>query len=145
EGLRVLGGGLFNDWNVSGLDSRMMLITGGIALAATLSFALIPAWRISRLNPAAMLASGGSRSIAGSRRHISSRVLVVAEVSLGVVLVAAAAMFLQGMLKLQRLEPGFDPANLTVARTPLQDARYATTRAADNLYSTALEALRATP
>jgi predicted permease len=145
RGLRALGGGIFSQWNVTGLDARMMLITAGIALFAILSFALIPAWRVSRLNPGAIVAAGGSRSIAGASRHWAARLLVVAEVTLGVVLVAAAGMFLEGMLTLQRLEPGFDPADLTVARTSLQDARYATTRAVDTLYTSAIEALRARP
>lgn len=145
QGLRVLGGGMFSQWNVTGIDARMTLITAGIALGATLSFALIPAWRVSRLSPATIVGAGGSRSIAGPSRHWPARLLVVAEVALGVVLVTAAAMFLQGMLNLQRLEPGFDTANLTVARTSLQDARYATTRAVDDLYASAIDALRATP
>jgi predicted permease len=136
---------MFSQWDVTGLDGRMMLITAGIALVATVSFALIPAWRISRLNPSAVIGAGTSRSIAGPARHWPGRLLVASEVALGVVLVTAAAMFVQGMLNLQRLEPGFDPVNLTAARTPLQDARYGTTRAVDGLYTSALDALRATP
>jgi predicted permease len=89
--------------------------------------------------------AGGSRSIAGRSRHWPARILVAAEVTLGVLLVAIAAMFLQAMLALHRAEPGFEPANLTVAGLSLQDARYGTAESVDRLFDTTLEALRRTP
>jgi predicted permease len=145
NGLQVLGGDLITADQPVTLDARIMGITVGFALLAAFGFALVPAWQASRCDPAAILVAGGSRSVAGSSRHWPGRILVGAEVTLGVVLVAMAAMFLQSMFELHRTEPGFDPDNLTVAGMSLQDARYATTESADRLFATTLEALRATP
>jgi predicted permease len=145
QALQALGGDLVTAAQTVALDARVMAITAGIALLAALGFALAPAWQASRCDPAAILVAGGSRSIAGRSRHWPARTLVAAEVTLGVVLVATAAMFLQAMLALHRIQPGFEPANLTVAGLSLQDARYGTAESVDRLFDITVEALRRTP
>jgi predicted permease len=142
--LQVLGGDLLTAGSLVVLDARVMAITAGVALVAALGFALVPAWQTSRCDPAAILVAGGSRTIAGRSRHWPARTLVAAEVTLGVVLVATAGMFLHAMLALHRTEPGFDPENLNVASLSLQDARYATSESAVRLFDVTVEALRRT-
>jgi predicted permease len=145
QAIQAAGEDLLVSAGTVALDARVMAITAAIALVAAVGFALVPAWQASRCDPAAILVAGGSRSIAGRSRHWPARILVAAEVTLGVLLVAIAAMFLQAMLALHRAEPGFEPANLTVAGLSLQDARYGTAESVDRLFDTTLEALRRTP
>jgi predicted permease len=145
RGLRVLGGDVLGQWQVVSLDGRMVAITAVLAVVVTLAFAVAPAWQASRISPAGVIGAGPSRAIAGGVSQWTSRILVATEIALGVMLVAMAAMFLQGMLRLQRLDPGFDPNGLTVGRVSLQDARYADAESVTRLMSATLETLRSTP
>ena len=54
-------------------------------------FGLVPAIHATRVDVQAALAEGGTRSVAGGARGWPRRLLVVAEVALGVVLLVAPA------------------------------------------------------
>jgi predicted permease len=72
------------------------------------------------------LVEGGSRSIAGGGRSWMRRLLIVGQVSLGVVLLVGAGLLLRTFVHLRHLDPGFDPSGVITASVSLQDARYRT-------------------
>ena len=145
EGLKSLGGGTFSDWNRVTLDARVAGITLGLAALTSVIFGLVPAWQASRLDVQSALADGGSRSIAGSARHWPRRVLVVAEVALGVTLLVTAGLLLHTFVNLRRIDPGFDPSNLATGSASLQDARYGTVASVTRLFDESLSRLRREP
>jgi putative ABC transport system permease protein len=73
------------------------------------------------------------------------RVLVIAQLALATLVLAAAALLVQSYVRLQRVDLGFQPARLTSAMAGLPPARYAGQPAGWQFYSRALQAIAAVP
>ncbi|MGB2717730.1 MAG: ABC transporter permease [Vicinamibacterales bacterium] len=87
-------------------DLRVLGFTAAVAMITALLFSLAPALRATRIDaakPTATLRTGLERS--GVRL---GQVLVVTQVTLAVVLLCGAALFLRTLHKLNTLPPGFD-------------------------------------
>ena len=145
EALKSLGGTTFADWQRVTLNGRTVAVSLGLSALTSLLFGLLPAWQSSRIDVSAALAAGGSRSIAGGSRHLARRLLVIAEVALGVVMLVAAGLLLRQFASLQRLDPGFTPDRLYTVSASLQDARYKDPANVRRLFTDSLERLRRTP
>jgi predicted permease len=144
EGLKSLGGTTFGEWRDATLSGRTIGLTLGLAAATSVLFGLLPAWQTSRIDVQRALTAGGSRSIAGGSRHIARRVLVVAEVALGVVMLVAAGLLMRQFASLRSIKPGFAPDHLYTVNISLQDARYKEAGAVNQLFNASLERLRQT-
>jgi predicted permease len=146
SGLQALAGEtLFPSWANTSLDWRVALMAVGLTGLTALAFGLVPAVQASRVDVQAVLAEGGSRSVAGGARGWPRRLLVVAEVALGVVLLVGAGLLIRTFVHLQTLAPGFDANNLVAASASLDDARYRTEGSVARLTETTLTNLRALP
>jgi putative ABC transport system permease protein len=93
-----------------GIDLRVLLFTGGVALLAGILFGLAPAMRISRANLQDSLKDGG-RGASGSRTSAHA-VLVVAETALALVLLIGAGLMLRSLVRLWDVNPGFNARNV---------------------------------
>jgi putative ABC transport system permease protein len=122
------------------LSGRTLAFTALVSLGAGLLFGLAPAWRTSA-SSAESLAHRAYRSRPAS---MPSRLLVVAQVVLSMVLLVGAGLFVRSFQNLMKLDAGFDRTNvLAVALDPplvqIQGARVA------NLYRQTLERVAALP
>jgi putative ABC transport system permease protein len=146
-GLDILSG-LARDalgiWQPIALDARVLVATGFVALATSLAFSLGPALHAARLDPRTVLAEGGARGTTGSA-HWPRRLLVVAEVALGVLLVVFAGLLARTFFELRGLDDGFEPEGVVAGTLSLQDARYTERAAIDRLLGDSLERLRRIP
>lgn len=100
-------------------DWRALAFAAGLTLAATvlLSVAPIGAALRTRAHDALRLASRGAL---GDRwNHHVRNVLVVGEISAALVLLLATTLLVQGLLRLQRVHPGFRPDAVFQARVSL--------------------------
>jgi len=88
-----------------GADPRVLALTITIAVLTGVLFALAPAWRASRQDPALVLQQG-SRALSGGPGKLS-RALIVAQVALSLVLLLGAGLLLSSFAKLNRLEFAF--------------------------------------
>ncbi len=90
-------------------DARVLGATLAFCLVSTLLFALGPALRLVRREPALDLKEhAGEGRGAASRRRLSPRnVLVIAQLALSLVLVTAAGLFIQGARRAAETDPGF--------------------------------------
>ena len=104
-------------------DGRVLGATLFAALLTSTLFGLVPALQSSRLDVQRTLVESSTRSVAGGTQR-SRRLLVVAEVAMGVVLLVGAGLLVRTFVELKGLSPGFDPANVLTATVSLQDARY---------------------
>jgi predicted permease len=107
------------------LDGRVMGFTMLAALLSGLIFGLAPAMQSSRADLNESLKEGGR---AGTESHGRKRLrglLVVAEVALTLVLLVGAGLLLKSFLRLQEVNPGFQPDHLLTAQISLPPARYA--------------------
>jgi predicted permease len=141
ETLKALGGETFSDWSRATLDGRVIGVMAGVTVLTSLCFGVVPAWQASRIDVNATLLSGGSRSIAGSARRWPRRLLVVAEVTLGVTLLVTTGLLLRTFVKLRSLDPGFNPTHVMTATASLLDARYATSAKVNRLFDDTLARL----
>lgn len=106
------------------LDGRVLGFTLLAALASGLLFGLAPAWQSSRMNLNESLKEGGRAGSEGRGRRRLRGALVVAEVALTLVLLAGAGLLLRSFLRLQEVNPGFQPQGVLTAQVSLPRARY---------------------
>ena len=125
-----------------GLDARVLAITAISALGTSVAFGFMPALQATGVNLRATLVDAGSASIAGVARSWPRRVLVVAEVSLGVVLLVGAGLLIRSFERLATLRAGFDPALVMTATLSLQDARYQTPEKVNQFFDASLSRMR---
>jgi predicted permease len=97
------------------LDGRALLFAILVSLATPVVFGLVPALAVSKPNPAHALhqAPGWKRPRRGP--YGGRDLLVIAEIGLAVVLVVATGMFARFFAELDRVEWGFDPAQVLAA------------------------------
>ena len=146
EGLQATGQSLLlTPWAQSTLDRRVLSVTLGLTALTAVLFGLVPALQATRLDVQAALAQGGTRSIAGGARGWSRRLLVVAEVALGVVLLVGAGLLTRTFIHLQSQSPGFDPRQIKVASASLEDARYEQHERVAQLFDQSVARLRTVP
>jgi predicted permease len=100
------------------VNLRIVLFTASVSMVAGTLLGLAPAMhsRVSRLAEALKDSARGS---AGTRARGARSVLVVAEVSLAVLLLVAAALMLRTVQHLSAIDPGFNPDRVLTARVSI--------------------------
>jgi predicted permease len=146
EGLKATATDLLlTSWSEVALDARVLSVTIGLTALTAVLFGLVPAIQATRLDVQAALAEGGTRSVAGGSRGWPRRLLVVAEVALGVVLLVGAGLLVRTFVFLQSQPPGFDPRHVIAASTSLEDARYEQHENIEQLFDRSLTRIRSMP
>jgi putative ABC transport system permease protein len=98
------------------IDVKVLAFTTVASLMTGLLFGLAPALKISQAHPGAALKEGRSVSGGVGGRRLRG-LLVIAEVSLAVLLLAGAGLLLRSFIQLQRVESGFDPRSVLLVQT----------------------------
>ncbi len=106
-----------------GMNAEVFLFTGIVSLLAGLFFGATPIFRFRRTNLVETLKEGG-RSSSGRARHRMRTTLVVAQVALALVLLVGSGLMVRSFLRLQAVEPGFDPSSTLTMRLSLPEAEY---------------------
>ncbi|HTQ63114.1 MAG TPA: ABC transporter permease [Candidatus Solibacter sp.] len=107
---RKLAGDIPGSHNFT-IDARVLLFTLAISLFTALLFGLFPAVQASNPNLNLALRETGARTAAGSR-GITRHALAVCEIALAMVLLIGAGLMINSILRLHRVNPGFDSSNL---------------------------------
>ncbi|HEY1240626.1 MAG TPA: ABC transporter permease [Bryobacteraceae bacterium] len=95
------------------VDWRVFAFTGAVTLLTAILFGVLPAMRTSVGDLGEVLKSGGGRG--GTETFTHSRLrsaLVVGQVSLALVALAAAGLFIRSMDRVEKTDPGFEVHNL---------------------------------
>src|SRR4030095_6797558 len=146
EGLKATATALLvTPWGQAALDGRVLSVTLGLTILTAILFGLVPAIQATRLDLQAALSEGGTRAVAGGAKGWPRRLLVMAEVALGVVLLVGAGLLVRTFLYLEALPAGFDPTNVVAVSASLEDARYEQHESIEPLFARSLERLRAMP
>jgi predicted permease len=122
--------------NVS-LDRVVALTTTLMALGTGMLFGIVPALQASRAQSSEALKGTGERGNAGRARVRAG--LVVAEVALTLVLLTGAGLLLNSLLRLQGVDSGLEPDNVTLVSLVLPESRYPTAASQVELYRRLLE------
>src|SRR5271169_4374522 len=102
-----------NEVNVS---AGVLLFAFLISILTGIVFGLAPALQASNPNQIENLREGGRGSGTGRRHSRLSRVLVVSEVALSIVLLAGAGLLLRSFWRVLEVRPGFNPSHLTTVQ-----------------------------
>jgi predicted permease len=95
-------------WAESAVDARVILFIGIVAIGTGILAGLVPAFQASRPNLSDALKSGtrdGGASAGGSRLR---QLLLVAQVSMSVLLLYGAGLFVHSLMRLRAIDLGFD-------------------------------------
>jgi putative ABC transport system permease protein len=106
----------------SRVDGAALAFACGVTLLSSLLFSLAPALRSASTRLSQVFKEGAGTS-SGSRDRVRSA-LVVGEIALALMLMAAAGLLVRSALLVSHVNPGFDTANLVVGRVGLPDVVY---------------------
>jgi len=106
------------------VDGAVLAFATVVSLATGLLFGVLPAWRMSRLDPSLALRDGG-RSVTGGRgQHNLHHWLVVAETAIGLILLVCAGLLIRSFVRVLHVDPGFDPRHVLTANLNLPAKTY---------------------
>ncbi len=113
-------------WSVTlpvGTDWRVLLFSAAVAVFTCIVFGTVPALRASNADPIVAMKTGDGR-LAGNRERFSAqRIMVVAQISVSMVLLVGALLFVRSFRNLMILNPGMREHGISVAHIgfPLSD------------------------
>jgi putative ABC transport system permease protein len=102
-----------------GIDWRIGLAVTGLTIVIGMVFGLAATTEVGWSSLAGTLREDGARSTGGRYGSLGRRALVVAEVSLSLMLVIGAALLTSSFIRLERVEPGFNPGGTLTANVVL--------------------------
>jgi predicted permease len=124
------------------IDARMLLFTLSVSVATTLLFSVAPALHFLRPDLAQALRQNAGTASKGSQRF--RRLAVGAQISLSVLLLGGAGLFLRTLDNLRHQPVGFETAHLATFSLDPTNSGYGEERTAQ-IVSNALDALRRIP
>lgn len=126
------------------LDQATLGVALLLAIVTPLIFGILPAWQMSRANLNTLVQAGG-RSGAQVLPTRTRAALIVAEVALSVVLVAASMLLIRSFDRLVTVQPGFNPAGAVSMAVSLPSDKYKENAAKEQFYATLVSRLEALP
>ena len=127
------------------LDWRVLAFTTIITIGTGLLFGFMPAIQLSSSDLNGTLKEGG-RSVTGAAGGNRTRsALVITEVALSLMLLAGAGLLSATLLRLQKVDPGFDSTNVLTAETSLPESKYKTDAQQTAFYDLVLDKVRTIP
>ena len=122
---------------------RVLALTVTIACIATVGFGVFPAFRLVRRDIVSAMKSASSGA-AGAPRLRPATVLMAVQIAVSLPLVAGAAIFLQTLHNLGRVDLGFNPDRLVSFRIDPTLSGYGRTHV-EQIYDRLLDRMRDTP
>jgi putative ABC transport system permease protein len=127
------------------LDLRAMGFAVAVALLAGLVVGAYPVALLLRSQASGGAQDGSRTAGAGRQTHAVRSAFVVAQFALALPLLAVAALLLTSFIRLQRVDPGFDPERILTVRVSLPAARYRDDSAIAGYWARALPRVREVP
>ena len=106
------------------VDGMVLAFAAAISIITGVLFGVLPAWRMSRLDPALALREGGRSMTSGRKQNRLNSALVVAETAIGLVLLIGAGLLIHSLVRVLKVEPGFNPHNVLTASINLPENQY---------------------
>lgn len=106
------------------IDLQVLMTTLTIAVATGILFGLAPARHGFRVDPNDSLRDAGARGATNAGTKGASRLLVVVEIGMAMVLVIGAGLMVKSLLKLQAENTGFNPNGILTFQLNLPQAVY---------------------
>jgi putative ABC transport system permease protein len=126
------------------LDGTVLGFALVLSAVTGIAFGFVPAWRGAAADPYHALAAQ-SRSSAGAASQRARRLLVVGDLALALVLLAAAGLMLKSVGRLMQVDSGFDPRHVLTLQFSLVGQAYAEDAAVHRFIERIVERTRALP
>ena len=127
------------------MDARVLGFAIAMSLLTSVIFGAAPALRASRVDLNETLNDGGRTPGAVSTRSPLRGALVVTEVALAMVLLIAAGLLIKTVLRLNGVDPGFNPDRVLTMNVWLPRAKYPKAENWNAFYDRMLQRLEALP
>ena len=128
-----------------GVDGRVMTFAAAVSLTTGVVFGLAPALHASRTSFRDALASRAGSLASRVGRLEMRAAFVVAQIALSVILLIGAGLLARSLMKLQRVDLGFDPANLLTMEFRLPATKYTQPEQIADFFTRAIAEIRAVP
>jgi len=99
------------------VDGSVLLFAVGLSVVTGLLFGVLPAWRMSELEPVQALRDGTRNGRLG--KHGVMNGLVIAQTAIGLVLLTGSGLLIRSFVRTLNVDPGFDPKHVLTARMML--------------------------
>jgi len=96
------------------IDWRVLAVSTGVCLLATLLFGLVPAMQTGKIDLASSLKAESGGVVGGQRKALVRSSLVVVQVALSFVLLVGAGLLFRSLQGVQSTSPGFSTRNVLV-------------------------------
>jgi len=126
------------------LDWRVLLFAAAVAILTCAAFGVLPALRAAKAQPAAAMKASGRGLTAGRERFSLQRLMVVTQISVSLVLLVAALLFVRSFRNLMTFNPGMRESGISVAFLGFWQSNMPPQRWAE-FQRQLLEEVRATP
>ena len=100
-------------------DLRVLAFTLGLSLASSVIFGLMPAWRASGLDPVTALKNDASTFARGQKTFSLRNMLVIAQITISLVLLICASLFVRSLLGAREIYTGLQNRNVLLASVDL--------------------------
>ena len=117
------------------LDPSVLAFALGLSLVTGILFGLVPGLVSSRVNIVGELKDAAGLFKIGGASRVRA-VLVVSQIAIALVLLVGAGLLARTFLRLLKLNPGYDPANLVLTQISVPDEKYKSRQQVSELYST---------
>jgi predicted permease len=144
------------EFDAINVNMRVLLFTLAVSFVTAMLVGSAPAFQASRTDLNLALREGERKTTPGRTGRRTRHILAVSEIALAMVLLVGAGLMINSVLRLQRVDPGFDPTNVMnfeisvsegapyVERVPGGDIERATPLVA-NFYRRLLDKVAAIP
>jgi predicted permease len=124
------------------LDGRVLVFTLFLSLLTSVLSGMLPALTTRKLD---LRSSIASHAVIGAGSVRLRQGLIVGEVALTVVLLAAAGLLIRTLVHLETMPPGFNPSGVITAKASVDDVRYHDPADFQKLLNESLAAMREIP
>jgi putative ABC transport system permease protein len=128
------------------LDGPVLVFAAGVTLFTGVLFGMFPAWQAASLAGLAQRLKNESRGTSVGHARLRTRnAMVVIQTALAVLLLAGAGLLMRSFVRLQAVDPGFNPDGVLTFGISLPDASYGEAVARGNFGERLTERLEEIP
>jgi putative ABC transport system permease protein len=127
------------------INAPVLLFTTSLSVLTTVFFGLVPAWKTSKIDLVEVLKANGQSTTQGAGKRRIARVLIVAEVTLSLVLLAGAGLLMQSAARFASIPLGFSPNRVATMSISLPPKTYGADVDRARIYDRIFDSLDAIP
>lgn len=115
EGIKLLAASRLPRLEEVSMNASVLGYTAAVAILTGVLTGVLPGLRLSRVDLATAMKSGGNTSTAGRNQQRTMNALVVFEVAVCIVSLMGAGLLVNTLIRLERVDTGFRPDNVLIA------------------------------